>query len=356
MPTRLAPYTNRLRRWWGGGSDLARAARRIEVVEPASTEARPPAVFLEGELAKVTAVQAETSWSQELARIRGGLVQHRALVRYELDDALVFASGFAAAGRNHARFGPLPHRALLTGRVVELDHAVSCHTSSAVRYFGHWLNDALPSALLAESGRSVLLPWHGGWPHASEYLARLDISPTPGAVFRVRELECYDDVGQGASRRARLRELRRRLRTTCSSERPAHSRVYLRRGPLGAARAIANEDELLRALEREGFCVVDAGNAELEAVVAPMLDAELAVSVEGSHQAHALLALADEASLLSIQPSDRFSNVYATRAAALRWTYGFTVAATGADGRLQVDVDSLLRTVELCERSRRRSA
>ena len=55
-------------------------------VHAAERQAAPPAFYPDHDLDKVTAVMEDTSWEQEMARIRGGEVEHAATTAYELTD------------------------------------------------------------------------------------------------------------------------------------------------------------------------------------------------------------------------------------------------------------------------------
>ena len=88
------------------------------------------------------------------------------------------------------------------------------------------------------------------------------------------------------------------------------TRVYLRRGQSGVPRVIQNEDEIIDALTKQDFVVIDVAADSLDHIIKTLLNAKLVVSLEGSHTGHCVFTIPENSGLLLLQPPDRFCNVY----------------------------------------------
>ncbi len=353
---RLRPYINKAMTYVSGRTTLDALAASVEELEEPETEWTPPALFLDGELEKVRAAQGETSLEAEFARVRGRLATHKPLKRYELHDVLVYPSGLSLPGGTFVRYGPLPHRALLTGPVERLSDAVFCADQPTMAYFGHWLMEACCTALLRREGEALILPTPGAWPHTRDYVRIFDFDPAPGEIFHVERLSWYVDFMQGRSHQARYRELRRRV-TAKFPNAPGGGRFFLKRGSGGARRNLANEEAVIARLERAGFEALDLERETLDAIMQKAVGAAMIVTIEGSNQAHATMMLRDGGLLLTIQPADRFNNVYRERTHAMGLDYGFAVAEREAEsGDHHMDPEILMRTIDLADAPRKLKA
>lgn len=356
MLIRTRPFANAIRRRIGLRPRLEDAADRIETIEEQSTERRPGAIFLAAEFEKIMAVQHETTWDAEKRRISESQVTHKPLVRYEFSDALVFHYGCSVKGLSFFQYGPVPVKILLREPMATLNKAHYAMPSVAAPYFGHWLIDAVPSALLTEEDEDLILPTPDHWPHAKAYVRLFELHPHTRSLYRVNKLAVYHDISQSRSKVRRYREMRRRIRKNITTDGAAkkNERIYLRRGTTGTSRTIANEDELIRRLGEHGFTVVDVAASALDEIMSAAIDAEICVTIEGSHQDHALMFLRENGALVAIQPSNRFNCVAIDRTHPIGLHYGFVVADSADDGFL-VDCASLLATLDLVEQRRRSS-
>lgn len=345
----LRPYINSQMRRLGRHVSLQDAAVKAEVIEPERATSWPPVIALEGEFERITRLSPGSNMEGVKSLVAGAAGVKRALVRYEFHDALVYPTGFSAGGGNFMRDLPLPHRDLLLGKITRLPRALCTHTPVSIRYFGHWIADSCPTALMKTDDEALLMAHRPDWPHADEYCRLLDLKPEPAGVYHVDRLTWMDDFGQGENRSLRYRELRRRLRANLdpadAAESPARL-VYLRRGSTGVKREIANEDVLMDRLAAAGFTIVDANNASVADIMRRCMDAEICITIDGSHQNHALFFLRENGFLLSVQPSDRFSPVALQRSHIIGFERGF-VAAEAAGERYIADPDRIFRTIDL---------
>jgi len=365
LALRLRPFANRARRALLGRRALEDAAVERETLQAAETEALPPPLALPDASARATAgCPGHSTLAEERHRAEITQVVHDAVVRYVLEDALVHPGGIEVPGA--ARLFAPADAAALRAPIARLPCAAYAATGATQRYFGHWLRDGCTTALLARDGEALLLDMRSDWPDVPAYLGALGLAPAPGALFRVGRLAVFDDHGQGALKRARYAELRRRVaeawpgsgtdpaaRTGTGRETTRDAaRVFFRRGASGQPRGIANEEALVAFLKGRGFEVVDLAGARADALVRRFRAADLVLSVDGSHVNHAYLGLRPGAALLTLIPADRFTMVHRFCAHAFGLRYGYAVMARAGAG-WAVDLDrlaALLDRVGLAQR------
>jgi capsular polysaccharide biosynthesis protein len=123
----------------------------------------------------------------------------------------------------------------------------------------------------------------------------------------VDDLTIYHDFAQNSLKVQRYRSLSKKIRARFPEPVTRNRLVFLRRGHTGATRPIVEEEQLVEALARKGFIILDVASDDLDQILKTLLQAKLAVSVEGSHITHCCFALADNCGLLVLQPSDRFT-------------------------------------------------
>lgn len=327
------------------GAALSDVARRRWVVHPAVTERRPPALFLDGQLDRVVAVQEETTLAFELARVLGGEVEHVATMAYDLADATI-VGGSIYAGRARVRLLPTPFLpAALRPVEDELDRAALDCTYVGNRYFGHWLLDDCPLHLLAREHAPPVGVARPAYAHEDDYLRLWGFTTRRTASARVRTLTVFQDHGQNPSKRSRLE----RLRAPVLGRVPSRTwpGVYLRRGRSGVQRLLINEDEIEARLSRRGFGIIDAETTSVREILAACAGTRAVVGVEGSQMAHALLGLAAPGGIVvALQMPWRFNNLFKDLADCLGFRYAFVVG-TRDPGGFRVDPEELERTLDL---------
>ena len=347
---RFQPYVNKAASLVRGRKELPEMADSVETVAPEEKGHCPATIYLEDQLQNIIAPAPRGRLEDQFARMKAHPVVHRPVLRYELRDCLVYPNGVCVKGANLQQFGPLQHRLLLTRPIRELDRAFFSIDRAAMQYFGHWLTDACTTALLKREDEALILPTRDSWPDTRFYCGLFDFEPEAGELFYVRRLSFCEDIAHGSSKHARFSELRRRARRRFSGGKA--KKIYIRRGRTGAERVLHNDDDITALLEREGFLVLSVEEQGAQGMLSAGMDADIVVSMEGSHQAHAMLMLKDNGVMLTIQPPDRFNHVFraVTLGAGLRYA---TVVAVWSeeDKTRRLDPDSLLRTIELCEKT-----
>jgi len=174
----------------------------------------------------------------------------------------------------------------------------------------------------------------------------------PDQTIFARRAVVVEDIAIGTHKAERLRRLARIARAKVGP-RKGDGLVYLRRGDSGAARALANEKALVDALTARGFEVVDTEATPLEELLRRLRDAEVVVSMEGSHLTHAHLMMKEGGVLLVINPFDRFVSKHLLTAFMLGARPATVIAEhAGGDGLYHVDVGDLFRTLDLAHTDR----
>lgn len=323
-------------------------ADRVITVEPASESWRPPAIFIESELDKIVRANEYSTAEIERNRMFGGKVRHEPLIRYEFSDALVFPYGFSVKDHSFARYGAIPLQLLATGEISHLRRAHYSGSTLGTQFFGHCIRDSCATALLTGEDEALILPYQEQWAHWEEYRSFFSLAPLPPGLFHVGELIFHSDFAQGPSRIQRYRELRARLREALpeAARKGEGKRIFLRRGAAGAKRAISNEGALIEALMKEGFEILDTAGASVSDIMHAAMDADLCVTMEGSHHIHAFLFLHSRGSIVHIQPSDRINCVLNDYLPQVGMGYGFVIGARSGAG-YEVDIPNLLKTADL---------
>lgn len=339
---RLTPLINRAWSLWRGPASMARHAERIEILCPEETGTASAVVMDADDWNHVTGFYDGNPVQLEQARIRGGTRVHRPTVRYHFRDVLASPSGFHVLGATFAGAGGYYAEALKARNLVSRPQGFYASNAVASRYFGHWLLDALGTALLRSPAEDLYLWSDPGWLHAPAYLDLLGLNRLEQPFVHFERMTYCDDVGQNAHRRSRLMALRSRLNQRRG--RNEGGMVYLRRGQTGQLRAIVNEDDLVQTLIAAGFVVVDV-RQPLNEILDATSGARLTLSMEGSQCAHLMLSAAIGAGHVIINPSDRFNNVFADYLPAFGDRMG-TIVARRSEAGYVVDIPRLMGLLE----------
>ena len=317
------------------------AAEIIELA-PAIQSDRPKAIFDEQEIPRIDGFYEAPEF--ELSRVNGGPRREGATVAYALDDVIVSkgavykAGGAVFIGNDTPRFTDFSKPEREASGVLATN--MSCE-----KYFGDWLTQGLGLRLLADEwGLPAFDFARTPWMHQPGYEQMTNLGARSLRSARVDRLWIVDDRGMNQSRGSRLRELRRRIRAAVTPTDPPR-KVFLHRGQLGKGRSLVNESEVTEFARRAGFTIVNPERCTPQEIAAIMHGAEVVMTVEGSTQIHALLAMPPGSTLLIIQPADRFTAPGKDVADLLGGRYGFMVAESGAQG-IRVDLARLERLLD----------
>lgn len=322
---------------------------RPEVLQDAESEYLPAAAMLPGQLERVTGSTIHSTVEQVTASVVATNFTHMALLRFEMRDVLVSRDGFAAVHHSQ-RFSRGLFRSALTKPVVEVDRLQYCITSVSRLYFGHWLTDALPTAMIDVDGFGMAwAPSASSWTDTSDYRNVLGLADTSAELIFARRFVFYLDLGQGSHKRQRYALVRQVLRSRYGGSARPVNKVYLSRGTTGVQRLIQDEAKLIEQLRGDGWLILEIGKASVSELQAALCSANIVVSMEGSHIAHAQMSLMPGSVLVALCPQDQFTAAHLEYGNANRISVGFVVLDRGRNGYV-VNWDDVERTIELASR------
>ena len=323
-------------------------AQIVETVELAAAETiySPGILSLPDESARATGTMTHTTLDAIRGLEREGDFPHGATLARQVRSAIL-ADGCVYASTSYQIVTPkVPRRKVLPRRVAHYDEAQLCSDMPSEMYFGHWLLDSLCTERLAlERGLSGLVFDGAPSTHKQAYRSICAVTPTRVACAVVDRLWMIDDRGLNSARMARWSGLRAAVRAVAGAT-SAPRLVYLARSAGATGRSLTNADEVERAFDRIGFVTIDPMAFDTHRLAAILHQAEMVVSVEGSHQSHALMAMPAGGTLLTIQPADRFLHSYLFFANAAGIRSAFVVADRQGDG-YHVSVERLQQTIDL---------
>ena len=288
-----------------------------------------PAVYDEDDLARVTGVDTDSSREIEWRRIRGGALEYRASMAYQLRDA-VLSKGHIILPHlvRPITTDPLP----LWGRYLEteLEPALLTASFNGSRYFGHWVMDEAMWILAAPGLGQPVAPPRPLSSHQRDYLKLLELVQNERSDVLFRQLIIVEERNQNAYKRKRyavLRERARRGRQVVPCE-----GVMLLRKQTGVARILVNEEDLAEQLARRGFRIMCPTEHTVDEILNACMGAKVVLGVEGSQMTHALFVMQDGGTLFALQPPNRFNNILKTYCDGLALRYAFSVGHQREEG------------------------
>lgn len=312
---------------------------------PSESRLSPPAIYLDRELDKVTAVQEETTYAYEMKRIQGGMSEHAATTAFRLCDAQIL-NGYVYKGAMKYTLTTTKESLLDLSATTYISKAALASTFCGTRYFLHWMTDDLTLTLAARQLAKAVTINRNLTDHQVEYCNLFDIHTTPVTRLKCGELIIIDDVGQNRFKCERYEYLRSQLKNLEPLQ-PSQG-VMLLRGTTGVQRLLVNENEIAEFLKSWGFTIIDPSKLSATEIVRRALGAKIVVGVEGSQLAHGLFSVADGGIILTLQPPYRFNNLYKDYTDCLGMRYAFVVGKQVSSG-FKIELEDLARTLDKLE-------
>lgn len=345
----IAPVRYAVRRALGGRRTLREMAARSWVIEPASTQVVPRAIYLESSLTRVTMPAPFSTLEIQYAMIAGGTMNHLPLTALQVKDAALVGGSIYVRGHKMA-LAPdsgFQLRDLMNGSRLSIG-ALGCTYFGNI-FFGHFWTDDVPLMQLGQEMAPPVLrtsrPLSG---HQRDLLALLGLGAQLASSVAVNELLVFEDAAQTKSKERRYRAIRAAFAARFARHNPPRG-VFLFRGSAGTARLLDNEAEVAAALAPHGFVAVHPERMTLEEIARATWGARMVVGVEGSQLLHGLYNLAEGGSVLALIPPMRFGNIIKNYTDCLQMKYGFVVGQPSPAG-FNVDIDEVLRVIDLLER------
>jgi hypothetical protein len=332
-----------LRRVLRRPAHYADLADRRWSLAPATTLQQPAAIFLDGEMERVGAVQEDTTLQAEVARLSSRQQHHMETVAYRFSEVQLQAGRLFKGGMSHR----MSHLTDLASRreQVDIDSAAIASTLLGSLYFGHWMRDDSTLQLAVKSLAPTIDVARQSYTHEAGYRDLLSLQEHRVARARVRELFLLDDWGHNPFKRRRFAELRATFRRSVPIS--GTERIYIRRGRAVGARGrdMLNTNEVEQFLTAQGFAMIDPDSMSAKEIASIANGAKLVVGLEGSHLGHAIFPIADEGTLLVLQPPLRFNNPYKDVSDSLGLRYAFTVGTQETEG-FRIDLTRLGRLLD----------
>ncbi len=327
-----------LRRVFRRASHYRDLADRCWTISPSEDREERPAIFLDGELDRVKAVQEETTKETEWRRVLGGMRQHDATVAYQFSNVQILGGRLLKGAMSHV-LSQLADHAVASEDVAMPQAAIGTSYMGSI-YFGHWMRDDATLRLAAKDLAPTIDIARQPYSHEKGYRALLSLGYERVTRGHFDELFMLDDWSQNAYKRERYRQLRAAFRRTVSQS--GNGRIYIKRGRASGLRGrdLVNAADVEAFLVRQGFTVVDPDSMSADEIARLSCDAKVFVSVEGSHLAHSIYPIADGGTIVVLQPPCRFNNVYKDLSDAVGLRYAFIVGEV-ADNGFAIDVDRL---------------
>jgi hypothetical protein len=332
-----------LRRVFRQPAHYADVAQRQWSLAPAVTLQKRAAIYLDGELEKIGAVQEDTTLEAELARLAAGKKHHVETKAYQFSDVHLQGGRLFKGAVSHR----LSHLTQVADRAEEqeIESAAIASTLLGSLYFGHWMRDDSTLQLAVRSLAPTINIARQTYSHEAGYRDLLALTEHRVERARVRQLILLDDWGHNHFKRKRFAELRATFQRAVPPS--GNERVYIRRGrAIGArGRDMLNTTEVEEFLAAHGFTMVNPDTMSADEIARTTNGAKLVVGLEGSHLGHAIFPIADGGTLLVLQPPLRFNNPYKDVSDTLDLHYAFTVGAQEQDG-FRIDLARLGRLLE----------
>jgi len=328
---------------------LLQRPERTEVICAAERRISPSSLCLPDDMDRVIACTAESGFDLERERLAGGMKEHGATLLRTFRDVTILDGSLYGAGTYHA-VRPTRRRIIKVKDFARLESGLLCSNYVIDRYFGHWLTDGLPlEALARERGLPGITLEKARWSHEQGYRTLVGLSDAPVFAAKLSRLSIADDRGLNSNWRARIHKLKEAVRGSDPTGQ-ASSRVFLLRGNAANKRSLINEEEVSNALQAQGFIVLSPEREDASHIAGILRNASLVVSVEGSTQAHMVMAAAPGSTLLTIMPPRNFNSVFKPICDALGIAWAFTVADDRGTEQFFQPVDRLLRLIDAIDR------
>jgi capsular polysaccharide biosynthesis protein len=312
------------------------------ILAPEEATYRKAAIHLPDELDHIQGERHVGS----IARMQEGVSRHSATISWLLRDALI-ADGTVYASNTYINVAKRRRRKFILGEAEELEEAQLCGDTSTDLFFGHWLLESLGRELLAiDRGLPPINLANPIRIHEPGYRDILQLPAHNIDLARVRDLWLVDDRGYNKDHADRLQNLRARLRRAITGE--ANHLVFMDRGRTGVRRELLNADAIASTIVNRGGIVIHPERMSPHEIAATLVNAKIAVAVEGSVFAHAQLALPRGSAILSIQPPDRFNYIHKGIGDRSGLLFGFVVGKPRPGG-FSLEPERLLRTLDLLE-------
>ncbi|MEF9900761.1 MAG: glycosyltransferase family 61 protein [Pseudomonas sp.] len=349
----LAAYRQlvRERLWRKPSQSLKQLAVKTWEIAPAEVTPAPAAFFLPNQLQRVSGWEAARFFPYEHPRrtMEGlGSVEQPPTRGYLIKDVLLIDGTLYKGNASHRLSD---HSSRLPGIVVEkeIERAAAYCSPYGNRWFGTWLaEDCLTYALACNEGTPITTAPSARFPlflQAPPYEDLLGMRPLRLHNAFIRELVLFDDASHNSNQYLRHRALGEKLLARVDYK--PHPGIFILRGEAGDLRLLRNELEVAEHLRvNRGFRIIDPLKNDVSTIIAACAGARVIAGVEGSQLVHAVHIMEPGATMLTLQPPDRFVCFYKYLTDRDKQHFAFVVGTPDGNG-FKIDLNELEQTLDL---------
>jgi len=318
-------------------------------IAPGNTTIVPKAYFLKGQLDRITG----TAYTDDPnAIMQGGYEKTHKPTRAYMLQNIWMLNGTIYKGLHQFLFHPrtqlktsmhfFPPIAVDT----EIENASIYNSYDGNAFFGLWLTDDCTMYPLAASEGVPVISDVFASPHRLEYKSMLEMNPfRTNAAYMKNAIFFDDDWGNNKSKHERFAVNRNKILSMFPGT--SHPGVFILRRNSGKTRIMLNEVEIAEQLrDKCGFRIVDVTKHSVSEIITACVGAQILVGIEGSHLMHGLMVLQPGASVLTLQPPNRFCGVIKITTDMEKQNFAFVVGIPKDDG-FYIDMEEVERTIDL---------
>lgn len=192
-------------------------------------------------------------------------------------------------------------------------------------FFGLWLTDDCTNYKLAAAEGTPITTDIFTSPHMLEYESLLNMNPYRTNAAYLKDAVFFDDDwGNNKKKQEIFNSNKELLLSKFASN--SHPGVFILRRNSGKTRIMLNEIEIAELMrEKYGFKIVDVTQQSVQEIIAACAGARIIAGIEGSHLMHGLMVLEPGASVLTLQPPNRFCGVLKITTDMQDLNYAFVV-------------------------------
>jgi hypothetical protein len=331
------------------GKTLDRLAVKSWEIAPGNSTISTKAYFLEGQLDRITG----TAYTDDPnAMMHGGItIKHEPTRAYMLKNIWMI-NGSIYKGLHRFLFH---HSTKLSTMMnyyppiiidTEIKNASIYSSYDGNEFFGLWLTDDCTNYKLAASEGVPVTTDIFTSPHMFEYEKLLDMNPYRTNSSYIKNAVFFDD---GWGNNKKKQEIFSQNKEILLSKFPgnSHPGVFILRRNSGKTRIMLNEIEIAEQLrDKYGFRIVDVTKQSVAEIISACVGAKIVVGIEGSHLMHGLMVLEPGASVLTLQPPNRFCGVLKITTDMQNLNYGFVVGIQKEEN-FYINLEEVERTLDL---------
>jgi len=331
------------------GKVLEDLAEKSWQISPGSTTVSTKAYFLAGQLDRVTG----TAYTDDpAAMMHGGITINHKPTRAYLLKNIWMINGSVYKGLHRFLFH---HNAKLSTKMnyfpsvitnAEIKNASIYSSYDGNEFFGLWLTDDCTNYKLATAEGVPVTTDVFTSPHMLEYEALLEMNPFRTNAAHIQNAVFFDDDwGNNTKKKEIFNENKALLLSKFSTN--SSPGVFILRRNSGKTRIMLNEIEIAEQLrEKYGFKIVDVTTQSVSEIISACVGAKVIAGIEGSHMMHGLMVLEPGASVLTLQPPNRFCGVLKITTDMQNLNYGFVIGIQKEEN-FYVNFEEVERTLEL---------